>query len=333
MKTNIKNYFLALVLLLAGSAAVQAQIAIGSSDKPHPAAILDLKSAATKGLLLPNVALDNDNLETFILDGADNKEAAKGLLVFNTIDNQVYFWNGTKWNRLSGAGADPGEETPEIKTVECEGLIFMDRNLGASDSANPNPADYDAGDNTSPDGDLNGGYYQWGRMADGHEQWNSEVVEALSPPEFEEDAGGQIHAHCRAYGKFIKGTNDNRFDWRVTPYDDLWNGSNEVDGGGFGNPCPEGFRVPTADEWNTIMTYLTWNEAAKGMSGCSKLFLPAAGNRNHDNGSFSYVGYAANYWSSTIDGEEAKSLAFSAYGKSIGVYARAIGMPVRCIKK
>ncbi|GHT04243.1 hypothetical protein FACS189423_06630 [Bacteroidia bacterium] len=93
-----KMIFLMLTLFFLGAASMNAQLTIGSTGEPHPAAVLDLKST-TQGMILPNVTLSN-NVTDFNLSG--DKATAKGLVVYNTGDTPgIYIWDGASWNRLN----------------------------------------------------------------------------------------------------------------------------------------------------------------------------------------------------------------------------------------
>jgi hypothetical protein len=79
---------------------MNAQVTIGSTDDPHPSALLDLKSNI-QGILLPQVVLGSGT----ILPNGGDKTAARGLLVFNTgntLDGPgLYVWTGTMWQSVS----------------------------------------------------------------------------------------------------------------------------------------------------------------------------------------------------------------------------------------
>ena len=125
--------------------------------------------------------------------------------------------NGTAYVDSCGfcVGGNTGK-TSLFNCVASAGQTWMDRNLGAERvaAALDDPAAY---------GDL----YQWGRLQDGHEQRNSLTSDIKS----DSDTPG--------HGKFITGL----FDWREPSNNNLWQDS------GINNPCPDGFKVPTADEW------------------------------------------------------------------------------------
>ncbi len=338
MKTRMKVYYLSLVLLLAGSVGVKAQMTIGSSEPPHEGALLDLQqpNASTKmGLKLPVVSLADASL--YGLTSGDQTKAV-GMVVYN--DNAdianghgagVYVWNGTKWSSLLGTGGSTGEE-PADGTVLCAGLTFMDRNLGADPTADPNPSSYDAETTASPTGSLNGDYFQWGRKADGHEKWNSPA--AVGPVTV--DHYGQVPATNGAYyGKFI--WNAHEKDWRSTHDDDLWEPSYHL----TSNPCPNGFRIPTKTEWaDVIKSILPFNKAAftaarQGINiGSYGLFLPAAGFRDGlREGWYIGKGISTAYWSNTGIADMASIFTISiGYNATDSWISKSAGCNVRCVK-
>ena len=62
------------------------------------------------------------------------------------------------------------------------------------------------------------------------------------------------------------------------------------------------------------------------------VLLPVAGNRNNSNGSLNNAGSNDNYWSSTVDGTNAKNLNFNSDNANMNSNNRANGFPVRCPK-
>lgn len=61
--------------------------------------------------------------------------------------------------------------------------------------------------------------------------------------------------------------------------------------------------------------------------------LPVGGNRNNNNGSLNNVGSNGNYWSSTVDGINARNLNFnSSNANTDNNNNRANGNSVRCLK-
>jgi hypothetical protein len=106
--------------------------------------------------------------------------------------------------------------------TSANGQVWMDRNLGALRAA-LNKADPDA----------YGGYFQWGRLNDGHAWPSSSTTTTLS------------NSDVPGHDSFIT-VNSSPYDWRSPQNDSLWQGVS-----GINNPCPAGFRLPTAVEWET----------------------------------------------------------------------------------
>ena len=120
-----KVVFLMLALFLIDESSLNAQVVIGSTDPPHPSAVLEIRSS-NLGLLLPNVALNADST-IFALSGG-NSATAIGMIVFNTANVQegrgVYFWDGIRWHAL-GLSRLPAPSTspspaPEVIQTNTE---------------------------------------------------------------------------------------------------------------------------------------------------------------------------------------------------------------------
>lgn len=62
------------------------------------------------------------------------------------------------------------------------------------------------------------------------------------------------------------------------------------------------------------------------------VLLPVAGNRNNSNGTLNNVGSNGNYWSSTVDGTNARNLNFNSSNANVNSNNRANGFSVRCLK-
>ncbi len=228
----------------------------------------------------------------------------------------MMYWDGANWKTLPATSKDSatlqmiggvptwvGGSAPAIGTITnpTTGKIWMDKNLGATEVA------------TNPNITTSFGYiYQWGRGNDGHQEVNSETTTELSST----DEPG--------HGLFIVST-ASPYDWRSPQNDDLWQGLN-----GVNNPCPEGFRIPTEAEWVEEMNTWALPSAAAAFEA---LKLPLAGFRDKLEGSFWSAGEEGSYWSSTVNGIEAKYLYLAVGGEAeiIGGY-RVVGYSVRCIK-
>ena len=183
--------------------------------------------------------------------------------------------------------------TVDISSLTSPSRQWMDRNLGASQVAT-----------STTDVDAFGDYYQWGRRSDGHQCRNSGTTTTVSsidePP----------------HGDFILESEN----WRSPTNDNLWQGVN-----GVNNPCPSGYRLPTAAEW-------TANNWANGSAAFSQLKLSFTGYRASNSGSLSQRTFNGNYWTSTISGTNVYIYAIGSSDQQLQVVSRANGYSVRCIK-
>ena len=172
----------------------------------------------------------------------------------------------------------------------------MDRNLGAT---------------SNTDAASRGDLYQWGRASDGHQIRTSLITNGPVANDSEGD-------------NFIT---INHLDWLNIQNDTRWNG----DAKGDHDPCPIGFRVPTATELTAERSAFPSDNAAGALA--SLLKLPAAGNRNGRDGGVYQTGNRGYYWSSTVSGTLAVYLYFDQSSTGIWDGYRSYGYSVRCIQE
>jgi hypothetical protein len=233
---------------------------------------------------------------------------------------EMQYWNGTAWVTVA-----PGNEgqvlalsngVPTWLSIIGDattggsfdvynpqtGKIWMDRNLGASQAAT-----------SSTDGDAYGHLYQWGRGPDGHQIRTSPTSSTLS------------NSDTPGHKNFILAP-DSPHDWRSSQNDNLWQGVN-----GTNNPCPAGYRLPTAVELDAERQSWSSNNASGAFA--SPLKLSVAGFRTYGDGSLWHVGSRGFYSSSTVDGTLLRFLFFRDSDAYMVNERRAGGLSVRCIRE
>jgi uncharacterized protein (TIGR02145 family) len=283
-----KTIITILTIAFIGLSTATAQVGIGT-ETPDPSATLDLTSSS-QGFLPPRMTeAQRNNITT----------PATGLMVYCTncgTDGELQVYNGTTWTNLVG-GATAAVPIPTV--IGANGVVWMDRNLGATQVAT-----------SSTDADSYGDLYQWGRAADGHQIRTSGTTNTLSTT----DTPG--------HGDFILINNS---DWRNPQNNTLWQGVN-----GINNPCPSGYRLPAEAEWEAERASWGTNNAAGAFA--SPLKLPVAGSRKAIDGSLIDVGADGYYWSSTVSGNESRHLDFGSNFADMAQNSRAFGGSVRCLK-
>ena len=133
------------------------------------------------------------------------------------------------------------------------------------------------------------------------------------------------------------------YNWCTNQIDDLWADSN---GKTVNDPCPEGWRVPTWGELQSLIANYSARSTDASehngryftgeytyMEGIQKIFLPAAGYRSCDDGVVYGRGGLSYYWSSTSYNSRAGHLYFDSGSVVINDSYRAAGYTVRCVQK
>lgn len=101
---------------------------------------------------------------------------------------------------------------------------------------------------------------------------------------------------------------------------------------GPNNPCPEGYRLPTDEEWKKLQEYLVKNNSSfkDGL-----LHLPFAGGYQKNTGtSHTGIGTDGNYWAAPYDNNQVAGIFFSANANTTTIAKRlkGMGLSVRCVK-
>jgi len=106
------------------------------------------------------------------------------------------------------------------------------------------------------------------------------------------------------------------------------------------DPCPEGWRVPTKAELESLITATnTWVRGAingrRFISGDNTIFLPAAGWLHSFDGASQYKNSRCAYWSSTkVDANRASYMSSDELNNAFMDNAdKSMGFSIRCVKK
>lgn len=257
----------------------------------------------------------------------------------------------TTWHLWIVDAADVAEQT------YANGRTFLSLNLGALGNTNASEEEIL---------DSYGLFYQWGRRtpfvgpatfdAAGSRDrtlYNGSgarvYIEYLSAtPETGNTAYAESHPLC-----FLLGEEAGDYDWhRSGRSDGLWSGSAKTEQ----DPCPKGWRVPTAEEFAALDIVNRSADATQSYGweltdGTVTSFYPAAGFRTYLTGNVQnlynpvegvevpkpWMGY---YWTASVDGTAASALTFwfdaadpaaSGIDTASPMY-RANGMQIRCVR-
>lgn len=190
-----------------------------------------------------------------------------------------------------------------------------------------------------------GKMYQWGRAAG----LGYVGDEAASEPEPNIAEMWQGENGSEAKDTFYCSSGDSRYsyDWIKEGDNAFWNlgtDENPIKNCTY-DPCPEGWRVPTAFEFRSLVEFTQYGwETSDGLYGCTftdingpegnSLFLPAGGRLNISDGRGYDRTLNGYYWTSTTDVGSASYLYFYSDNCTINSQgSRAGGCLLRCVKE
>ncbi|MFI1771056.1 hypothetical protein [Thalassobellus citreus] len=313
----MKKYKLVLFVLLICLSGYS-QVGIGT-ETPDESCVLDLTST-TQGFLPPRMGYQ---------DMVGILTPAEGLHVYCTDCDPkgLYFYDGSSFlSVISGSVL----LDPTTFVYSSTGKYWMDRNLGAQQVATAYNDHLSYGD-----------FYQWGRDSDGHQTivWTSSTTSdgTEQSNEIETLATTTVPDDGNAWnGKFITNA-PTPFNWLVTLDVTLWQGVS-----GTNNPCPSGYRIPTAAEFlaesnNGGTDY--WGNGEQNDEGAynSVLKLPYPGMRDLEYGEILEAGNIGVYWTSTYNssgsfvGADTMQV-FPLDDSGVFHMELSYGLSVRCIK-
>lgn len=221
------------------------------------------------------------------------------------------------------------------KGVEINGVVWAPVNCGY------HPTDYKYGK-----------LYQWGRkygQGYGGKYYVDDIEEGeISDATVAEKVEGPIYFYNNydpeEKADVFYSNTSSPFDWTSSPSSSLWNSGNEsTPVKAHNDPCPTGWRVPTYNEFDCLLTdyeSITKTTNEDGLAGYwinfpenPKLLFFTLG------GSYTRGGYGngrgkwAGYWSSNTYGDNARFLYINTDGIELSDTNRTCGYNVRCVKQ
>ena len=159
-------------------------------------------------------------------------------------------------------------------------------------------------------------------------RWATRNVDAPGTFAQNPEDTGQFYQWGRQQGWAATGVVAN-WDSSISP-DSRWLSAND--------PCPTGWRMPTADELRSLRDAGSERKTLNGVAGRLfgnapyQIFLPATGWRLDHNGALVNVGSNGYYWSNAQSGSGfARYLGFLRNSVSLSATNRAYGFSVRCV--
>ena len=162
-------------------------------------------------------------------------------------------------------------------------------------------------------------------------RWATRNVDAPGTFAATPECAGRFYQWNRRHG--WSATSGNASGWDDSmPTGTMWTNTN--------NPCPPGWRLPTAAEFQSLdnagSRWTTQNGVSGRLfgSGSNQLFLPAVGWRVSSSGALNGIGSGGVYWSNTLyHNENTHAMRFGIYQPYTNLEARnhAHGFSVRCV--
>ena len=344
----------------------------GESDERISPARVDLLWQSTKDLIRFYGYTPESGEFTFFVGNEeitdDNGEVTgtripSGNTVVAAYDaNDEIIWSWHIWTTASALG--------EGSIVASNGVEFMNRNLGAYHNANGSTNGDDIFDGY-------GMFYQWDRKdpfyrpsdyAFSNNTDKTVYTGTNTTLRFKyADTGnydevGSLEFAIENPMVFVRGAKDNAYDWLYTSHDNtLWSGSTKS----IYDPCPKGWRVPKAEDFEVfdiaaaedaaasadMRAQYGWNLVDK-VSGV-EMFMPAAGRKSFESGVFTnmsdyggdesplpWIGYywtaganTADYTASSLYFDLNNTRAVNNHYEPRKAMYRANAMQVRCVRE
>lgn len=314
-----------------GEAPSEYGVYYGESEDAIDTKFVETAASDAEGVITVNMTGLTENTSYYIQCFATNSTGTSRSEDIMSFHTAIDGGNGLKYYVM---------EPIQVKIDnKVEYLEFLDRNLGAKRVATAKD-DYEA----------YGWLFQWGRRADGHQvvNWtaaktgtfNIVIAANNAAPEDRTTADNTPFYKSNKNSDWLKApamaTSEDyslNYYWAAKTEDPLYAS------GGTNNPCPKGFRLPSAKEWAAISTLIPAKGCADELFALLK--TPCAGYVKPD-GTFVSASTGAYYWASDsgtasdvqANYQDEKNGAYALFtsGKGVRGWDKASGLSVRCVK-
>ncbi len=210
-----------------------------------------------------------------------------------------------------------------MPVLGADGKTWLNNNLGA-DYANTSKANFNPASQATAFNDWKayGSLFQWGRYSDGHELITR--TSSTAGTSVNGTTATRSSTNTPANSSFIT-INSNPNDWRNPQNNALWQGES-----GTNNPCPIGYRLPTDNEFTSLVNAASITNYTTAASSTLKFSAP--GWRSNVNGVLNEIGNWGMYWTSTVSTTNGGVWISLSNSTVVSSRLRAYGFSVRCIK-
>ncbi len=277
------------------------------------------------------------NKSSITIKWNDNSTGEEGFIISRKIDNG-------SWNNNYGKVASNITTFPDNITTDHEYFYRVRAYAGSNSSSYSNEIEYSTNTTVT---DFDGNIYQTIQI--GNQLWMAENLKVTHY------RNGDPIPHLTDNDDWTSTTNGaycyyNNNSANADTYGALynWYAVDEDDSRGL---APEGWHVPTDDDWQTLVDFLGGSSVAGGKmkeTGTAHWISPNTGATNesgftalpggyryYNNGYFGYIGYTAYFWSSTeYDSNNAwnRLLYYDYSGVARYSYYKYYGFSIRCVR-
>ncbi len=266
-------------------------------------AMLEVKSTE-KGFLMPRMT-------TAGRDAIANP--AEGLMIYNTDDNEINFFDGTSWMSLTPPSWTCGDDLTDARDGKVYGTVligsqcWMKENLnigtridGANDQTDNGTIEKYCYDDDENNCDVYGGLYQWDEMM---QYVTTEGVQGICPTGW--------HIPTDEEWKILEGNADTQY--------------------GVGDPEWDGTSYRGYDAGKRLKTTTGWHQNS-GTNAVGFSALP--GGYRYTDGGFYLLGDECHWWSATAYGSSGAWFRNLSYdnAKVLRYHFSVLGYSVRCLR-